>query len=144
MGIGLRNAVGWGFCLALAACSSSSGTSGSGTPATDTVAGGDVPAAAATITIQSFKYNPADLSVAAGSTITVKNLDAVPHTLTSEAKVGDFTPGAVAGVSFDTGTIASGGSATITIPASAVSGTVIPYFCAVHLKTMGTGQITVK
>jgi plastocyanin len=99
-------------------------------------AGTDTAVTAATITIQTFTFSPDNLSVAPGSTVTVKNLDTVPHTVTSSATADAFTPGAVGGISFDTGTIASQGTATFTIPATAPHGTVVPYFCNIHLQGM--------
>jgi hypothetical protein len=49
----------------------------------------------------------------------------------------------VAGVSFDTGPFT--GTRTFTLPGAAPAGTVVPYFCTVHLGTMATpnGTITV-
>jgi hypothetical protein len=49
----------------------------------------------------------------------------------------------VSGVSFDSGPFAGPGSRTITIPTTATPGTIIPYFCTVHLSMMGQGTITV-
>ena len=116
-----------------------------------------------TISIQNLAFSPADMSVAAGTTIAIVNNDSMAHTVTSEAADNDFTPGAVAGVSFDSGQVAAGGgggtptpsnpgpyveaaTASITIPSSAPSGTVIPYFCQNHKGAMATpnGHITVK
>src|SRR5690242_8529523 len=64
--------------------------------------------------------------------ITVKNLDGTAHTVTSESNTGDFSPGGVAGVSFDTGNLPGGQTTSVTIPGTAPSGTVIPYYCVVH------------
>lgn len=112
--------------------------SGSNTPAT-TTAGGP------TITVKDFAFSPANLEVKAGSTVTVNNGDGVPHTVTSEAKAGDYKPGGVAGVQFDTATIGASGSATFVVPASATTGTEVPYYCAIHTSGMkNTGKITVK
>jgi plastocyanin len=83
------------------------------------------------------------MTVDAGTVITVKNLDGVQHSVTSEAQQGDYTPGAVGGVSFDTGLLAAGASGSVTIPATAPSGTVIPYYCSKHTSMMGQGTITV-
>ena len=60
--------------------------------------------------------------------------DGTEHSVTSQAAAGSFTPGSVAGVSFDTGIFA--GMATFTIPASAPVGTVVPYYCRVHTSMM--------
>lgn len=96
-----------------------------------------------TIKISSFAFNPVDLTVDAGTTIQVKNNDGTSHTVTSEAKDDDYSPGGVNGVAFDTGQITGGSSASFTIPTSAPSGTVIPFYCAVHNSMMGNGHITV-
>ncbi len=105
---------------------------------------GGAPTGAAAITIQNFNFNPLNMTVAAGTTVTVTNADTVPHTVTSEAAAGNFTPGAVAGVSFDTGRIQPGASASFTIPSGAPSGTMIPYYCAVHTSAMPQGTIMVQ
>lgn len=101
--------------------------------------------AALTITITNFAYAPVNLTVPAGAVVTVLNKDTVPHSVTSQATAGAFVPGAVAGVSFDSGVIAAGATGQFTIPLSAVSGTVVPYFCTVHPGTMANAaQITVQ
>ena len=105
---------------------------------------GGSPAAAPTITIQNFAYSPSNLTVAPGDTVTVVNQDTVAHTATSESATGNFTPGAVNGVQFDTGTINAGASGSFTIPASAPMGTVVPYYCALHLQGMGQGTVTIQ
>jgi len=71
------------------------------------------------------------------------NNDGEPHSVTSEAQVDDFVSGAVQGVSFDTGSISPGSSGELSLPASAASGTVIPYFCSVHKATMMQGTLTI-
>ena len=78
--------------------------------------------------------------------ITVTNSDGFPHTVTSEAADDDFSPGAVNGVSFDTGFLGGGASIQLTIPADAPSGTVIPFYCQVHTTMMNpaNGHVTVR
>jgi plastocyanin len=148
------------FAVGLVACD---GGSDSGSPPDS---GSSTPSGPK-ITIQGQSFSPASLTVDAGTTITIVNLDTEAHTVTSEAADNDFTPGAVSGVSFDTGQIAasSGGSnpppyggggylrssaasstVTITIPGDAPSGTVIPYFCQNHTNMMATpnGHISVR
>ena len=104
------------------------------------------PSGGATITISGFAFSPDSMTVDAGTMITVKNGDGTPHTVTSESADSAFTPGAVNGVSFDTGSISAGGSATFTIPTSAPSGMTIPYYCSIHRSGMATpnGHITVR
>lgn len=105
---------------------------------------GQVPATQYVITIQNFRYEPENLSVPPGATVTVTNLDAAPHSVTSQMMVDAFMPGSVNGISFDTGAFSSG-SRTFVIPATAAPGSIIPYFCTVHLNAMANdGQITVQ
>ncbi len=96
-----------------------------------------------TITIQNFAFSPSNLAVPAGATVNVVNKDSAPHSVTSESTVGNFTPGGVNGVSFDTGTFTAG-TRTFTISQSAPSGTVVPYYCAVHLSAMPQGTVTIN
>jgi plastocyanin len=88
-------------------------------------------------------FRPASLEVAPGAVVTVRNLDGMAHSVTSQASPGAFVAGGVAGVSFDTGPFIS--TATFTIPASAAVGTVIPFYCSTHLGLMTTpnGEIRV-
>ena len=64
------------------------------------------------------------------------------HSVTSEASPNASTSGAVDGVSFNTGAFT--GTRSFALPSSAPNGTVVPYFCTVHLNTMTTpnGSIT--
>jgi plastocyanin len=118
------------------------GAPAAGQPATGT--GGSPAATTATINIQNFAYSPGNVTVAPGATVTVMNMDSVAHTATSQSATGNFTRGAVNGVQFDTGTINPGASGSFTIPASAPSGTVVPYYCAIHLQGMGQGTVTIQ
>lgn len=93
------------------------------------------------ITISGLAFSPLDLSVPPGATVTVINRDGMDHSVTSEAAPSAFTPGAVAGVSFDTGLFL--GQKSFTIPSSAAEGTVIHYFCRSHLGAMATPNGTV-
>jgi plastocyanin len=95
------------------------------------------------ISISNMSFAPLNLAVPPGATVTVLNRDAEVHSVTSEATAGAFTPGGVAGISFDTGLFT--GTRSFTIPSSAVEGTVVPYYCSNHLETMTTptGRITV-
>ncbi len=136
----MRNGPALGILSAVIACGGGgyggSGYSGGGNPA-------DGGATGATITIRAYAFDPANLVVAAGTTITVVNMDSVPHSVTSESAAGQYAPGPVNGVSFDTGAFT--GQRTLTIPASAPKGTVVPYYCTVHKSMMaGSGQITVQ
>ena len=95
------------------------------------------------ITISGSAFTPATLQVTPGAMVTVRNLDPMPHSVTSEAGVNAFRPGSVAGISFDTGQFM--GVATFMIPAAAPVGTVIPFFSAVDTTGMmtPTGEIEI-
>jgi plastocyanin len=101
------------------------------------------PAASPTITISGMAFSPLNLHVPAGATVTVVNKDGFDHTVTSETAANMFTPGSVGGVQFDTGLFT--GTRTFSVPANAATGTVVPYYCKVHLATMATptGTITI-
>ncbi|MEU3750161.1 cupredoxin domain-containing protein [Streptomyces narbonensis] len=70
------------------------------------------------ITIRGFAFQPADLKVRPGTTVTVVNEDSASHTVT-----------ATGSDAFDTGEIAGGRSATFTAPDK--PGT-YPFFCSIH------------
>jgi plastocyanin len=78
-----------------------------------------------TVTIADFAFSPNAITVQAGSTVTWVNNDSVPHTATGDN--GEF----------DTGSIAPGGSATITFD---TAGT-FAYHCTIHPNM--TASITV-
>lgn len=94
------------------------------------------------ITVSNMTFSPLNLNVPPGATVNV--LASAEHSVTSQATAGAFTPGAVAGISFDTGVFV--GQRSFPIPSSAADGTVIPYYCSNHLGTMVTpnGTITVR
>ncbi len=125
--------------LALASCGGSMTSNSNGTPAATSTNN----ATANLITISGMAFSPARLQVMPGATVTVKNLDSMQHSVTSEATVNAFRPGAVAGISFNTAPFM--GQTTFMIPAGAAVGTVIPYFCTVHTSTMATpnGEIEI-
>ncbi|MGY0461098.1 cupredoxin domain-containing protein [Kitasatospora sp. cg17-2] len=128
-----------GLLLGVAGCSSSGGGGGSSpavsSPAVSSPAASSpapssaassAPAGAVTVTIKDFKFDPATLTVAPGTTITVTNQDDTGHTLTAIA------PNAGA---FDTGLLEQGKSATITAPTAPGS---YPFHCDVHPTMTGT------
>ena len=96
------------------------------------------------ITISNLTYSPSSLHAPPGATVTVVNLDSTPHSVTSESTANAFTPGSVSGIAFDTGAF-TGGSVGFTLPANAPNGTVIPFYCTVHLSMMSpaNGSITI-
>ncbi|MCX4684959.1 cupredoxin domain-containing protein [Kitasatospora purpeofusca] len=124
-----------GLLLGAAGCSSSGGGGGSSSPAVHSPAvhspaassaASSAPAGAVTVTIKDFKFGPATLTVAPGTSITVTNQDSAGHTLTAIA------PNAGA---FDTGLLEQGKSATITAPTAPGS---YPFHCDVHPTMTGT------
>lgn len=86
------------------------------------LAGARAQAATHEVTIQRFKYLPADLTVAVGDTIIFTNLDGAPHTAT-----------AVDG-SFDTGRLNRNKSGSVTITAAGT----FPYICTFHRNMKGS------
>jgi plastocyanin len=120
------------------------GAGGHGTGGAGGTVDSGVSPTAALVTIQSFMYAPLNFTVAPGASVNVQNADSVPHSLTSESAVGNFALGAVNGVTFDTGIIPAGGTASFTIPLTASPGTVIPFFCKVHTSMMPQGTITIQ
>lgn len=82
---------------------------------------GAVAAAEFTVDIQGMKFVPAEISVAAGDTITFTNHDTAPHTATASDG------------SFDTGRLNQGESATVTVAAGTHA-----YICAIHPAMKGT------
>jgi plastocyanin len=87
-----------------------------------------IPALAANhaVAIKGMKFVPAQISVAAGDTITFTNKDSAPHTAT--AKDG----------SFDTGRLSKGQSKKVTIGAAGT----FDYICTIHPSMKG--KVTAK
>lgn len=115
--------------LLLAGCGSGgSGSSSSAAGATQTTAtsGGTSaasPSNAGTVTISNYKYEPASLTVTAGTKVVWTNQDTTPHTATAD------------GGSFDTGSIkdhGGTGSVTLTKPGT------FTYYCQFHPFMKGT------
>ena len=73
------------------------------------------------VAIKGMKFDPAELDVAVGDTVTFTNMDGAPHT--GSAKDG----------SFDTGKLTKGQSGTVTIEAAGD----IAFFCKVHPNMKG-------
>ena len=74
------------------------------------------------VTIVDFAFGPAYIVVPAGSTVSWYNAGAAPHTATSDYGA------------FDTGTLGSGGGASITFWTPGVYG----YHCAIHPGMVGS------
>ena len=134
-----------GLMIALAACGGAAGasTNGTGSPATTPTSAATTPVATSTpVTVTpvptvkatplpghaqvvlivdnsngSFGFSPATLTILPGTTVTWKNRSSAPHTVTSDD-----------GTTFDSGTIAPGGTFTFKFT---VSGS-YPYHCNIH------------
>jgi plastocyanin len=121
------------FVIILAACgggggsNSSTGTTAATTGSTAASAPAGNAVSAITVVIQNFAFKPDNFTVTPGATITVKNEDTAPHTLTATNR------------SFTTGQINPGQTGTVKAPAAAGS---YPYFCLIH--QFMTGKITVS
>jgi len=72
--------------------------------------------------IQGMAFNPSTITVAAGTTVTWTNKDAIAHTVTSKTKL------------FDSGSIASNGTFSYTF---ATAGT-FSYYCSIHPSMIAT------
>ncbi len=94
-----------------------------------------------TLLIVGFQYSPSRLEVPPGGSVMVVNQDPTPHSVTSEAAPGTYVFGAVGDVAFDTGPFV--GVRTFPIPATAVPGTVVPFFCEIATSAMGEGEIVI-
>jgi plastocyanin len=102
-------------------CTPIEGTTGTMPPPPPTAT---TPASEATVTIESFAFGPAELSVAAGTPVTFVNNDTAPHTATADA--------------FDTGRLDLGESATITLDEPGSH----HYLCTYHPNMIGTITVT--
>jgi len=78
------------------------------------------------LTISNFTFGPNPAVVAIGTTVTVTNRDDTAHTLTA------------ANGSFDTGEIAGGQSATVTLDRAGT----FAYFCDIHQYMKGTVRVS--
>lgn len=109
--------------LMLAACGGS-GSSGTGSTGGGSDSTGGSASKSVTVSLQNFAFNPSDITVAVGGSVTFTNNDSTTHDI-----VGD---------SFDSGQLAPGKSFTQTF---ATAGT-FPIHCSIHPSM--TAQVTVK
>ena len=113
--------------LALAACGSSGSTSSDTGSGDRSYGGGGAPAAGAgAVTIKDFAFDPGDLSVAKGTTVTWKNDDSATHRI----KSGDG--------SFDSKDLKNGDSFEHTFD---TAGT-FDYICGIHPSMKGKITVT--
>ena len=117
---------------ALASCNGAGATANVTLPSTPYV-----------ITILNYTFDPADLSVPPGQTVLVKNLDDVDHWLQSSAAPGQYVHAAVGGLDLDL-LVPARDERVFSVPADAVVGTVVPYFCRLSQGAMvNQGTITI-
>jgi plastocyanin len=112
-----------------AAPSSAAATSAAATSAAATTGAGTASSAAATITIQGFKFGD-PITVAPGATVTVTNKDTAGHNVVSD-DAGKFT----------TPTIQQNESSTFTAPTA--PGT-YKFSCTIHANMHGIGTLIVQ
>ncbi|HWC39873.1 MAG TPA: cupredoxin domain-containing protein [Acidimicrobiales bacterium] len=118
------------LAAALAACgggSSSSSTTTTTSRTTSTTSPTSASGGAATITIKNFAFQPPNMTVKAGTRITVTNQDSAAHTVTANNNA------------FDTGDINGGASKTFTAPSNLGS---YAYHCTIHPFMHGTLTVT--
>jgi plastocyanin len=122
--------------LTFAACGDDDDDDGGGgsaatttTEQTDTGGGGGGGAEAASVDIPEIAFEPADITVKAGTTVTWTNSDDIPHTVTKEGG-----PGA----EFDSGDLDPGSTFEQTFDAAGK----VDYVCTIHPGQAGT--VTVK
>ncbi len=96
----------------------------------------------AVVQIVDYTFVPPRITVAPGSAVLFLNLDGFQHAIATEAAAGSHVTAAAGGVSFETPPFT--GSMTVTVPATAAPGTVIPFFCWLHPgASVGDGEIVV-
>jgi plastocyanin len=81
------------------------------------------------VNIQNFAFNPPNIVVAPGTTVTWVNADRAPHTVTATDPAG----------AFDSGTLRPGQSFSFTFTQP---GTTYAYYCAIHPSMRGTVTVT--
>jgi plastocyanin len=98
------------------------GTPAGGTP----VAGTPASASGSAVEIKGFAFNPATITVPAGTTVTWTNQDSAPHTATADD------------TSFDTGRLDPGKSGSVTFDKPGT----YTYTCTFHPNMKGTIVVT--
>ena len=81
------------------------------------------------VNIQNFAFDPPNITVAPGTTVTWVNNDSAPHTVTATDPAG----------AFDSGTLQPGQSFSFTF---IQPGTTYAYYCAIHPSMTGTVTVT--
>ncbi len=117
---GSGNTAGTTASVTTAASTTAASTTAASTTAASTTA------ASTSVTIESFLFNPASLTIKAGETVTWTNKDSIAHTITEDKGV------------FDSGSINSGATYSFTFK---TAGT-FSYHCTIHPSM--TGKIIVQ
>lgn len=110
--------------IAIGCGGSSGGSSTTTTGSTGTTGGGNTASVQMT---GAHTFNPVNVTVAAGTTITWTDPDVVNHTVTSDTGVTGFA----SDTQFPSG-LPSGASFSFTVPAGTASGTILYYHCRFH------------
>jgi plastocyanin len=112
-----------GIAIPLLGCGSGGGTGSTSAVSSSSAASAAKPEA---VTIADYAYEPAAITVPAGTTVTFSNEDSTPHTATSKQS------GA-----FETGSIETGKSARVILEKPGT----YAYFCAFHPFMKGTIEV---
>ena len=135
---GFSAALAVALAFGLAACGGGDDTGTADTPQADAPAatepapgGAPEPAGGDAVLVQGFRFQPSELTVAVGTTVTWTNEDDIRHTATSG------TPGAPDGM-FAVSLDGKGSTGSFTF---AEAGT-YSYFCEVHNSMLGTVVVT--
>ena len=110
----------------MASCSPTMSTSTTSPMSKDTMAMGTMAMDTQKVTIQNFAFQPKDITVKAGTSITWTNMDTAPHTATASDG------------SFNTGNLTTGQSASVTFTKTGD----YAYICAVHPRMTGMVHVT--
>jgi len=114
--------------LAVTACGSDAATSSDSMSPADTpmaTDGADTSGGAATVGLRDSRYDPTDIEIAAGDTVTFTNNDPYDHTITSAED---------AGIEFDSGEIGQDVTFEQTFDAAGT----YDFFCEIHPTMRGT------
>ena len=124
----------WTLALTLAAA----GCDGTGATADATG-----PSTPYVITVSNYMEAPASLGAPAGATVLVQNFDDFDHWFSSSVAPGVYVHSAVGGFDLDL-ELPARGVRSFALPAGLAAGTVVPYFCRLHLKAeLTAGSLTI-
>ncbi len=120
------------LALAVAGCGGAGATADATGPSTPYV-----------ITVSNYMEAPASLGAPAGATVLVQNFDDFDHWFSSSVAPGVYVHSAVGGFDLDL-ELPARGVRSFALPAGLAAGTVVPYFCRLHLKAeLTAGSLTI-